>query len=99
MPNPPREPQTAEQDAEEYILIEEDSQLGLPEDAALRVETAVEEVVHDHGPATWWRLGMIALALVALVLLILQIISGGPPKMPVPVNSSAASAPATPAAK
>ncbi|MDB5562134.1 MAG: hypothetical protein JWN11_1552 [Hyphomicrobiales bacterium] len=95
MPTPPREPQSKdEQDAEEFMLIEEDSHLGVPDDAALRVETALEQVVHDRGPAGWWRLGMVALAAVALVLLIAQIISGGPPKVPVPASAPVTTAPA-----
>jgi hypothetical protein len=99
LPTPPREPKPEEEtDPEEFMLLEEDSQLGVPDDAALQVETAVEQVVHDGGPAAWWRLGMLALAALALVLLVMQIISGGPPKVPVPANAPAATAPA-PAAK
>jgi hypothetical protein len=63
----------------DFLVDENGSRIDVPDDSTLRVATDVEQTVGATGPTNWWRMGLIAIAALALVLLIFQIIGGGPP--------------------
>lgn len=75
-----KSPTTGRGVAEVDFLVDEN---GAPVDVAdgstLRETDDVERTVGATGPTSWWRLGLIAVAVVALILLIMQAIGGGQP--------------------
>ncbi len=68
-----REPKVAKVDR---LVDENGAEVEVPEDSALKVATDVEQTVGATGPTNWWRLGLIALAIVAAILLALQLMGG-----------------------
>jgi len=69
-----RRPEVARVDK---LIDENGAPLALPEDTALVVEDKVERTVGGTGPTAWWRVGLIGVAIVAAMLLALQLMSGG----------------------
>lgn len=63
----------------DFMVDENGSRLDVPDNSTLRAATEIEQTVGATGPTNWWRIGVIVLAAIALVLLILQIVGGGPP--------------------
>ena len=56
----------------DFLVDENGSRIDVPDDTALKVATDVEQTVGATGPTNWWRLGLIALAVIALGLLLMQ---------------------------
>ena len=63
----------------DFLVDENGSRVDVPDDTTLKVATGVEQTVGATGPTNWWRLGIVALAVIALGLLIMQLVGGGPP--------------------
>jgi hypothetical protein len=63
----------------DFLVDENASRIDVPDDSTLRATTDVEQAVGSTGPTLWWQMGLIGLAAIALILLILQIVGGGPP--------------------
>jgi hypothetical protein len=86
----------------DFLVDERGSRIDVPDDSSLRVATRAEQQVGNTGPAGWRQLGLIALGLVALVLLIFQLIGGGPARTDVvpgtPVTPPSTAATPTPEA-
>jgi len=61
----------------DYLVDENGSRVNLPDDAGVRPTGDTEAAVGATGPSSWWRLGIIAVALLALALLIIQMLNGG----------------------
>lgn len=59
------------------LIDENGAPLELPEDTALRLTDDVEKTVGGTGPTAWWRVGLIALGIVAAILLMFQVLLGG----------------------
>ncbi|ODT09126.1 MAG: hypothetical protein ABS35_43505 [Kaistia sp. SCN 65-12] len=58
-------------------LIDENGQpIALPENSTLRVTRDVEETVGGTGPTNWWKRGLIAVGIVAVILLGFQLLAG-----------------------
>lgn len=67
-------PEVAKVDA---LVDENGARIEVPPDAALVVEDEVERTVGGTGPTAWWRVGLIAVVIVAAILLGLQLLAGG----------------------
>ena len=67
------EPKVAKVD---YLVDEKGYQVDVPDDSTLKVATDAEPTVGATGPTNWWRIGLIALAIVAAILLVLQLLNG-----------------------
>lgn len=67
-------PQVAKVDS---LVDENGAKLKVPEDSALVLEDDVERTVGGTGPTAWWRVGLLGIAIVAAILLLLQLLSGG----------------------
>lgn len=72
---------------------ENTSVVDVGEDSLLAPSAELEETVGATAPAAWWRLGLIALGIVAAILLLLQLLGGNPGTDVVP--GTPVSAPAT----
>ena len=59
------------------LIGENAAPIEVPEDAALRLVDDVEATAASAGPTAWWRVGLIALGIVAAILLIFQLMMGG----------------------
>lgn len=91
----PTRPEVARVD---YLVDENGARLDLPDDTGLKVATAADESVGGTGPSGWWRIGLVALAVLALVLLITQVMSGGAGTEMIPGTPTVAPQPGTPVA-
>ena len=60
----------------DHLVDENGMKVDVPEESTLKVATDVEQTVGATGPTNWWRLGLIALAIVAAILLALQLMGG-----------------------
>ena len=69
-----RRPEVAKVD---HLVDEHGAKLDVPNDSGLVVDDRVERTVGGTGPTAWWRVGLIGVAVVAAVLLVLQLVSGG----------------------
>lgn len=58
------------------IVAEQGYTIDVPDDSTLRVATDVEQATGGTGPANWWRLGLLALAVVVAILFVMQWIGG-----------------------
>ncbi len=81
------EPKVARVDA---LIDENGSQLDVPDDSALKVATDVEQTVGATGPSNWWRIGLIAVGIVAAILLALQLMGGNTGTEMIPGTPTAA---------
>lgn len=70
-----RGPEVAKVD---YLVDERGSRIETPQiDEGIRAAHEREATVGATGPTNWWRYGLVALGVVALLLLILQLMNGG----------------------
>lgn len=70
----PRTPEVAKVDR---LIDENAAPLEVPADSSLRLTDDVEKTVGGTGPTAWWRVGLIALGIVAAILLVFQLMMGG----------------------
>jgi anti-sigma-K factor RskA len=82
-----REPQGATPDPPVEDSL---SQADVPDDVALEVATEVEQRGGVTGPTNWWRMGLIAVAIVAAILLALQLMAGNTGTEMIPGTPTAA---------
>ncbi len=89
MATPPktRGPAVAKVDA---LVDENGSRLQVPGDSSLKVATEVEQTVGATGPTNWWRLGLVVIAILAAVLLVLQMLGGNTGTEMIPGTPTAA---------
>jgi hypothetical protein len=62
----------------DYVVDEKGSRLDLPDDSIVRSARDDEKTLGATGPTNWWRYGLVALGIVALILLLLQLFGGAP---------------------
>ena len=62
----------------DYMVDENATRLELNDNAQVAQATDAEPTLASTGPTNWWRTGLIALAIVAALLLILQVAGGWP---------------------
>jgi hypothetical protein len=82
-----REPKAARVDT---LVDETGSKIEVPENSALEVATTVEQTVGATGPTNWWRMGLVGVAIVAAILLVLQMMGGNTGTDMVPGTPTAA---------
>lgn len=82
-----REPKLARVDT---LVDENGYKVDVPNDSALEVATEVEQTVGATGPTNWWRMGLIAVGIVAAILLALQLMAGNTGTEMVPGTPTAA---------
>ena len=81
------EPKVAKVDT---LVDENGYKVDVPDDSALEVTTAVEQTVGATGPTNWWRMGLIAVGIVAAILLVLQLMGGNTGTEMIPGTPTAA---------
>lgn len=81
------EPKVAKVDT---LVDERGYKVDVPDDSALEVATEVEQTVGATGPTNWWRLGLIAVVIVAAILLVLQLMNGNTGTEMIPGTPTAA---------
>jgi len=64
--------------AVDELVDENGSQVDVPDDSLIRPAEEDEQVIGATSPTNWWRLGLVALAIVAAILLFLQLMGGAP---------------------
>lgn len=97
MPDPRAGPGSAEVD---HLVDENGAPIDVADDTVVRPASDDHAAVAATGPTNWWRLGLIALGIVALILLLLQLFQGTPGTDVQPGTPTAApevGAPAAPA--
>lgn len=62
----------------DYLVDENAAPLDVPDRSLVRPAKETEEAVGSTGPTNWWRYGVIALGVIALVLLLMQVFGGTP---------------------
>lgn len=88
----PRDRSAAEVD---QLVDENGSPIEVPEGSRIEIAAEDQPTVGATGPTNWWRIGLIALGIVALILLLLQLFGGAPSTEMVPGTPT--SAPVEPA--
>ena len=78
----------------DFLIDENASRLDVPDGSTVRPAAEGEPNVGGTGPTNWWRAGIIAVAIVAAILLLLQL-RGAPPGTDVQPGTPGA-APETP---
>lgn len=72
-------------------LIDENGyKVDVPDDTSLKIATEVEQTVGATGPTNWFRLGLIAVGIVAAILLALQLMGGNTGTEMIPGTPTAA---------
>lgn len=61
----------------DQLVDENGSPIEVPPDSELKVAAENEPTVGATGPTNWWRLGLLALAVVLIMLGILQVLNSG----------------------
>lgn len=62
----------------DFLVDEKGSRIELPqENEGIRGARDRDPTVGGTGPTNWWRLGLVVIAAIALVLLVMQMMSGG----------------------
>ena len=62
----------------DFLVDEKGSRIELPhEDEGIRGARDSEAAIGATGPSNWWRIGLVVLGAIALVLLVMQMMSGG----------------------
>lgn len=74
------------------LVDENGARIDVPDDTALTVATDAEQVTGNTGPTSWWRMGLIGIAIVAAILLLLQMLNGNTGTEMVPGTPTAAPA-------
>ena len=72
------------------LVDENGSRIDVPDNSSLKVANEAEPMVGATGPANWWRLGLIALGIVAAILLALQLMGGNTGTEMIPGTPTAA---------
>jgi anti-sigma-K factor RskA len=58
-------------------LVDENGyKVDVADDTSLKIATDVEQITGATGPTNWWRMGLIAVGIVAAILLALQLMGG-----------------------
>ncbi|HEY4200938.1 MAG TPA: hypothetical protein VGM83_10275 [Devosiaceae bacterium] len=91
---PEKERDVAEVD---FLVDENGSPIEVPHDSELKITTDVEQTVGATGPTNWWRMGLLALAIVLVILGVLQMLQGGASTAVQPGTPVSAPAPTSPA--
>lgn len=78
------------------LVDETGARIDVPDDSALKVATDLEQAVGATGPTNWWRLGLLAVAILAAVLFIMQYFAGGAGTDMIPGTPTVAPEAATP---
>src|SRR5690606_23549947 len=60
----------------DYLVDENASAVDVPDNSRVEVAADDQPTVGATGPTNWWRMGLIALGIVALILLRLQLLGG-----------------------
>jgi hypothetical protein len=58
------------------LVDETGATIDTPDDSSVRPAAEAEPSIGATGPTNWWRLGLVALVLVAAILLALQLLGG-----------------------
>lgn len=74
-----RQPQSAKVD---FLVDERGSPIDVPDNAGIRQAGAGDTQVGGTGPANWWRLGLLTLAVLIAILLAIQLLTAGGPAQP-----------------
>jgi len=82
-----RAPEVAKVDT---LVDENGYKIDVPDNSALEVATPTEPTVRATGPTNWWRLGLIAVCIVAAILLALQLLGGNTGTEMIPGTPTAA---------
>lgn len=72
---PPPQPEVAKVD---YLIDENGSHIEVDEDEGLRVTHDINETVGSTGPTNAWRYAIIGVAIVAIFIVIMQLVSSRP---------------------
>lgn len=64
--------------AVDTLVDENASPVDVPDDSLVRPAEEDEQVVGATSPTNWWRIGLVAVAIVAAMLLLLQLLGGYP---------------------
>lgn len=83
----PRDGSGAEVD---HLVDENGSPVDVPDNSRIEIASDDQPTVGATGPTNWWRMGLIALGIVALMLLLLQLFGGAPSTEVVPGTPTAA---------
>lgn len=59
-----------------YLVDEAGNPIGVKHEATVKVAADDEPAVGVTGPTSWWRIGLVALFIVAAILLGMQLLSG-----------------------
>jgi anti-sigma-K factor RskA len=82
-----REPVVAKVDT---LVDENGYKVDVSDDTSLKIATDVEQVTGATGPTNWWRMGLIAVGIVAAILLALQLMGGNTGTEMIPGTPTAA---------
>ena len=72
------------------LVDENGNKVDVPDDTSLKIATEVEQVTGATGPANWWRVGLIALGIVAAIVLALPLLGGNTGTEMIPGTPTAA---------
>jgi hypothetical protein len=62
----------------DHLVGEQGYKVDVPdEDTSIKVAGELDPAVGGTSPTNWWRLGLVALFIVAAILLVLQMLNGG----------------------
>jgi hypothetical protein len=64
--------------ATDRLIDENASPINVPDNSGLRRADGAGTSVGATGPTNWWRLGLLALAIVVAILFVLQLLNGAP---------------------
>lgn len=62
----------------DYLVDENGARIDVEDDSSIRPADEMEPGVGATGPTNWWRIGLVALFIVAAILLGLQLLNGNP---------------------
>jgi LPXTG-motif cell wall-anchored protein len=72
------------------LIDENGNRIDVPDDTALKIATDVEQVTGATGPTNWWWLSLVGIAIVAAILLLLQMLNGNTGTEMIPGTPTAA---------
>jgi hypothetical protein len=72
------------------LVDENGSRVDVPDDSSLGVATEAQQTVGATGPTNWWRIGMLGIAIMAAILLVLQLMGGNTGTEMIPGTPTAA---------
>lgn len=62
----------------DFLIDEKGSRIEVPEGSDLRPTGDIEAAMGGTSPSQWWLYGVVAIAVVAAIVLVMQIFSGAP---------------------